>query len=60
MCWVRSEDSDGVARRQLVDSGLVRIWIATFTFGIGIEGGVETIVSFGDILLQMLAYAGMS
>jgi hypothetical protein len=51
MCRVWGEDGDGIARRQLVNGGFVGVRIAAFTFRIGIEGGVKTVIGFGDILL---------
>lgn len=43
---------------QGVDGGLVRIWVGFALLGKLIERHVESVVGLGDVLLQMLAYAG--
>lgn len=52
---IGGEDGDGVARRKLVNGRLVRIGISLVIGRERLEGGIEVVVRFGDVLLQVLA-----
>jgi hypothetical protein len=56
VCGVGREDCDGVAGRQCIDRGFVGVGVHLVVCGVGLEGGVETVVELCDILMQMLAW----
>jgi hypothetical protein len=56
VCGVGREDCDGVAGRQCIDRGFVRVGVHLVVCGVGLEGGVETVVELCDVFTQMLAW----
>ncbi len=55
---VRGEDCDGVAGLERVNGRLVGVGVLLVVGGEGVERGVEAVVGFGNVLLQMLACGG--
>ena len=56
VCGVWREDCDRGTGGQGVDGGFVGLWIDLVVCWVRVEGDVEPVVNFGDVLLQMLFY----
>jgi len=55
MCRVWCKYRDRVAGRQGIDGLLVRLRVPLFIAGKAVKRGVEIVVGFGDVLLEVLA-----
>lgn len=53
---IRGEDGDGIAGGEGIDGRLVRFWINGLIVRERVEGGVQVVVSLGDVLVKMLAW----